>query len=42
MLAPVALVPQQPLRLPATLAAGIYLLEVRQGSETAVRRIVKE
>jgi len=42
VLAPVALVPQQPLRLPAGLAAGVYLLEVRQGTETAVRRIAKE
>ena len=42
MLAPVALLPQQPLRLPASLAAGVYLLEVRQGSQTAVRRFVKE
>lgn len=42
VLAPTALVPQQPLRLPASLAAGVYLLEVHQGSETAVRRIVKE
>jgi hypothetical protein len=30
------------LRLPASLAAGVYLLEVRQGSETAVRRVTKE
>jgi hypothetical protein len=42
MLAPTALIPQQPLRLPAGLAAGVYLLEVHQGSETAFRRIVKE
>ncbi len=42
VMAPVALVPQQSLRLPASLAAGVYLLEVRQGSEMAVRRIVKE
>ncbi|TDN38951.1 hypothetical protein A8B98_20840 [Hymenobacter sp. UV11] len=42
VLAPVAMVPQQLLRLPAGLAAGVYLLEVRQGTETAVCRIVKE
>ncbi len=42
VMAPVALLPQQPLRLPASLAAGVYLLEVRQGTATAVRRIVKE
>ncbi|MVN76586.1 T9SS type A sorting domain-containing protein [Hymenobacter sp. HMF4947] len=39
VLAPVALVAHQPLRLPAGLAAGLYLLEVRQGSATAVRRV---
>jgi hypothetical protein len=39
VLAPVALAAHQPLRLPAYLAAGIYLLEVRQGSVTAMRRV---
>jgi hypothetical protein len=42
VLAPVVLAPQQPLRLPASLAAGVYLLEVRQGTTTAVRRIEKK
>ncbi|WP_158022699.1 IPT/TIG domain-containing protein [Hymenobacter coccineus] len=42
VLAPVALGPQQPLYLPAGLGPGVYLLEVRQGSETAVRRLVKQ
>jgi len=42
VLAPVVLAAQQPLRLPASLAAGIYLLEVRQGTTTAVRRIEKK
>ncbi|GAB3635226.1 hypothetical protein GCM10027422_08160 [Hymenobacter arcticus] len=42
VLAPVVLAAQQPLRLPATLPAGIYLLEVRQGTTTAVRRIEKK
>ncbi len=42
VLAPVALVPRQRLYLPAGLAAGVYLLEVRQGSEMAVRRLVKQ
>ncbi|NML65890.1 T9SS type A sorting domain-containing protein [Hymenobacter sp. RP-2-7] len=42
VLAPQALPASQRLRLPASLAAGIYLLEVRQGSETAVRRIEKK
>ncbi|MGI4740635.1 MAG: IPT/TIG domain-containing protein [Janthinobacterium lividum] len=40
--APVALLPRQRLYLPAGLAAGIYLLEVRQGSAMAVRRLVKQ
>jgi len=42
VLAPQALPASQRLRLPAGLAAGIYLLEVRQGAETAVRRIEKK
>lgn len=42
VLAPVVLAAQQPLRLPASLAAGIYLLEVRQGTTMAVRRIEKK
>jgi hypothetical protein len=41
VLAPVVLAAQQPLRLPASLAAGIYLLEVQQGTTIAVRRIEK-
>jgi hypothetical protein len=41
VLAPVVLAAHQPLRLPATLAAGVYLLEVQQGSVTAVRRLEK-
>ena len=39
-LAPLA--PDGTLVLPATLAAGCYLLEVRQGTATAMRRITKE
>lgn len=42
VLAPVVLAAHQPLRLPANLAAGVYLLEVRQGSVTAVRRVAKK
>ncbi|MGI4737194.1 MAG: IPT/TIG domain-containing protein [Janthinobacterium lividum] len=42
VLAPVGLAAHQPLRLPAHLAAGVYLLEVRQGSVTAVRRVEKK
>jgi hypothetical protein len=42
VLAPVALAAHQALRLPANLAAGVYLLEVRQGSVTAVRRVEKK
>lgn len=42
VLAPVVLAAQQPLRLPASLPAGVYLLEVRQGTTTAVRRIEKK
>lgn len=42
VLAPVVLAAHQPLRLPASLAAGVYLLEVRQGSVVAVRRIEKK
>jgi hypothetical protein len=41
VLAPVVLAAHQPLRLPANLAAGVYLLEVQQGSVTAVRRLEK-
>ncbi|HEX8505553.1 MAG TPA: IPT/TIG domain-containing protein [Hymenobacter sp.] len=42
VLAPAALAADQQLRLPATLAAGVYLLEVRQGGVTALRRIEKK
>lgn len=42
VLAPVALPADQQLRLPTTLAAGVYLLEVRQGGVTAVRRVEKQ
>ena len=42
VLAPVVLAAQQPLHLPASLAAGVYLLEVQQGTTTAVRRIEKK
>lgn len=42
VVAPVVLAAQQPLLLPASLPAGIYLLEVRQGTTTAVRRIEKK
>ncbi len=41
VLAPTALAADQQLRLPATLAAGTYLLEVRQGVVSAVRRVQK-
>ncbi|WP_375417973.1 IPT/TIG domain-containing protein [uncultured Hymenobacter sp.] len=41
VLAPAALPADQQLRLPAALAAGVYLLEVRQGTQVAVRRIQK-
>ena len=41
VLAPAALAADQQLRLPASLAAGVYLLEVQQGSVTAVRRVQK-
>jgi len=41
VLAPAALAADQQLRLPATLAAGTYLLEVRQGTVSAVRRVQK-
>lgn len=37
----VALAPDKPLALPATLPAGIYWLEVQQGSVKAMRRIEK-
>jgi hypothetical protein len=42
VLAPQALAASQRLRLPASLATGVYLLEVRQAGETAVRRIEKK
>lgn len=42
VLAPLMLATGQPLRLPASLAAGVYLLEVQQGTTTAVRRIEKK
>jgi hypothetical protein len=42
VLAPAQLTARQPLRLPAQLAAGVYLLEVRQGAVMAVRRIEKK
>lgn len=42
VLAPAALPADQQLRLPAALAAGVYLLEVRQGGVTAVRRVEKQ
>jgi hypothetical protein len=41
VLAPIVLADYQHLRLPAHLAAGVYLLEVRQGLVRAVRRIEK-
>ena len=41
VLAPAALATDNQLRLPAGLAAGVYLLEVSQGTVTAVRRVVK-
>ncbi|MDB5269757.1 MAG: hypothetical protein JWP58_2797 [Hymenobacter sp.] len=41
VLAPAALAPDHQLLLPATLATGVYLLEVQQGAATAVRRIEK-
>ena len=41
VLAPAALPADQQLHLPASLAIGVYLLEVRQGSKVAVRRIEK-
>ncbi|MBO2012244.1 IPT/TIG domain-containing protein [Hymenobacter negativus] len=41
VLAPATLAADQQLRLPASLAAGVYLLEVRQGNVTALRRIEK-
>ena len=41
VLAPAALAADQQLRLPASLAAGVYLLEVRQGAVSAVRRVEK-
>jgi hypothetical protein len=42
ILTPTPLIAHQPLRLPATLAAGIYFLEVQQGSVKAVRRVEKQ
>ncbi|RZL13110.1 MAG: T9SS type A sorting domain-containing protein [Hymenobacter sp.] len=42
VLAPVVLQAHQPLRLPASLAAGVYLLEIEQGTTKAVRRIEKK
>ena len=41
VLAPAALAADQQLRLPASLAAGVYLLEVRQGTVSAMRRVQK-
>ncbi len=41
VLAPVVLQAHQPLRLPASLAAGVYLLDIEQGATKAVRRIEK-
>jgi hypothetical protein len=42
VLAPVVLQAHQPLHLPASLAAGVYLLEIEQGTTKAVRRIEKK
>lgn len=42
VLAPTALAADQLLRLPASLSTGVYLLEVRQGDVTALRRIEKK
>ena len=42
VLAPTALPADGQLPLPATLAAGVYLLEVQQAGTTAVRRIEKK
>ena len=41
VLAPATLAANHEVRLPVSLAAGVYLLEVRQGSVTAVRRVEK-
>ncbi|GAA4032866.1 hypothetical protein GCM10022409_16440 [Hymenobacter glaciei] len=41
VLAPAALGADQQLLLPASLASGVYLLEVRQGTAVAIRRIEK-
>ena len=41
VLAPVTLAADRQMALPASLAAGVYLLEVRQGDVFAVRRIEK-
>lgn len=42
VLAPEVLQAHQPLRLPASLAAGVYLLEIEHGATKAVRRIEKK
>jgi hypothetical protein len=42
VLAPAVLAADQQLHLPVSLAAGIYLLEVHQGTVTALRRIEKK
>jgi hypothetical protein len=42
VLAPALLQAHQQLRLPASLAAGVYLLEIEQGTTKAVRRIEKK
>jgi hypothetical protein len=42
VLAPEVLQAHQLLRLPASLAAGVYLLEIEQGATKAVRRIEKK
>jgi hypothetical protein len=41
VLAPATLGADHQLRLPALLASGVYLLEVRQGAAVAIRRIEK-
>jgi hypothetical protein len=42
VLAPATLAANHEVRLPASLAAGVYLLEVRQGPVTAMRRVEKK
>jgi hypothetical protein len=42
VLVPAVLAADQVLHLPASLSAGVYLLEVRQGSVIAVRRVEKQ